>query len=104
MDNGFGDFPLYFMIAFGFVALIILAVVVVIVRSAIRSRQVLRDSGLDPLAAHAQIAARMARGPLATAVKGLEQRLTELDDLHRRGVITDAEHAAARRAALSERP
>jgi len=31
-----------------------------------------------------------------------EQRLSELDDLHRRGLITDDEHSTARRAALSD--
>ena len=31
----------------------------------------------------------------------LEQRLRELDDLHRRGVISDAEHAAARQRTLT---
>jgi len=103
MGPGLGGFPLFFMIAFAVVALIILAVVVLIVRSAIRSRQVLRDSGLDPLAAHAQIAARIATGPLGTPAKSLEQRLTEVDDLRRRGLITEAEHGEARRAALTDR-
>jgi hypothetical protein len=103
MQPGFGDFPLFFLIAFGVVATFILVVFVMVVLSAVRSRRVLRDSGLDPLAAHAQIAARLANGPLATQGKTLEQRLAELDDLHRRGVITAAEHGAARTAALSDR-
>jgi heme exporter protein D len=102
MGPGLGGFPFFFMIAFGVVALMILAVVVLVVRSALRSRQVLRDSGLDPLSAHAQIAARIATGPLGTPARTLEQRLTELDDLRRRGLITEAEHGEARRAALSE--
>jgi hypothetical protein len=100
MDPGFGAFPPFFLIAFAFVGAFILVVFVVVVTSAVRSRKVLRDSGLDPLAAHAQIAARLAQGPLATPSKGLEQRLAELDDLHRRGVISNAELEGARRAAL----
>ena len=69
-----------------------------------RSRRVLRDSGLDPLTARAQIAARVARGPLAAPAQSLEQRLSELDDLHRRGMITEAEYSAARTAALAALP
>jgi hypothetical protein len=101
MDPGFGDFPPFFLIAFAVVGAFILVAFGFAVTSAVRSRQVLRDSGLDPLAAHAQIAARLAQGPLATPVRSLEQRLAELDDLHRRGVISDSEHGDARRAALA---
>ena len=39
------------------------------------------------------------RGPgdaTAEPVRSTEQRLAELDDLHRRGLLTDAEHAAQR--------
>ena len=101
MEPGFGGFPPFFMIAFAVVGVFIAVVFVFVVTSAVRSRKVLRDSGLDPLAAHAQIAARLAQGPLATPTKSLEQRLAELDDLHRRGVISDSEHGDARRAALA---
>jgi hypothetical protein len=102
MQPGFGDFPPIFLIMFGVVATFIVVVLVMVVVSAVRSRKVLRESGLDPLAAHAQIAARLAHGPLATPGKSVEQRLAELDDLHRRGVITTAEHDAGRRAALGD--
>jgi hypothetical protein len=102
MEPGFGDFPPFFLIAFGVVALFVLTVVVIVVVSAVRSRRVLRESGLDPLAAPAQIAARLAHGLLGAQQKSLEQRLAELDDLHRRGVITTAEHDAARTAALAD--
>jgi len=100
MDSGFGGFPLFFRIAFVLVGLLVLVVFVVVVISAVRSRKVLRDSGLDPMTAHAGLAARIAQGPLAQRPRTLEERLGELDDLHRRGTITDAEHAAARKAAL----
>ena len=102
MEPGSGDFPPFFLIAFGVVALFILAVFVMVVLSAVRSRRVLRAGGLDPLAAHAQLAVRLAEGPPGASRKPLEQRLAELDDLHRRGVITAAEHGAARSAALSD--
>ncbi len=100
MDAGLGGFPPLFAVMFVVVGLIVAGVFVMALVGAVRSRKVLRDSGLDPLAAHAQIAARFAQGPLATPEKTLEQRLTELDDLHRRGVISAEEHAAARTAAL----
>src|ERR1700712_1009498 len=99
MDPGFGDIPVWFEVGLGVFALFFVAVVALIVTTAVRSRKVLRDSGLDPLAAGAQIAARLARGPLATPAQSLEQRLSEVDDLHRRGMITAAEHDAVRAAA-----
>ena len=100
MDPDFGDFPTFFLVAFGVVALFIAAVLAMVVVGAVRSRRVLREGGLDPLAAPAQIAARFANGQLRATGQPLEQRLAELDDLHRRGVITSAEHDAARNAAL----
>jgi hypothetical protein len=100
MDAGFGNTPPFFEIVLAVILVLFLVTVVGIVISVARSRRVLRDNGLDPLAARAQIAARIARGPLAAPAQNLEQRLSELDDLHRRGVITDAEHSVARRAAL----
>jgi hypothetical protein len=103
MDPGFGDVPLLVTIMFVLVAVIFVAIVVLGVTIALRSRRVLRDSGLDPLAAGAQMVARISRGPLATPAQSLEHRLSELDDLRRRGVITDAEHEAARTSALEGR-
>ena len=102
MDTGSGDVAPFFLIAFGVVALIVVVVFVMVAVGAVRSRRVLRDSGLDPLAAHAQIAARLANGPLGASQRPVEQRLAELDDLHRRGVITDDEHDAGRRAVLTD--
>jgi cytochrome c-type biogenesis protein CcmH/NrfG len=101
MGPDFGAFPTVFVIVFVVAGLFILAVVAFIVTSVLRSRRVLRDSGLDPLAVPAQLAARFAQGRLATPAKTLEQRLSELDDLRARGLISPEEHDAARRAALS---
>jgi competence protein ComGC len=100
MAPGFGEFPTFFLIAFGVAVAFIVVVLVVMVTSMVRSRKVLQDNGLDPLTAQAQIVAGLARGPLTTPVRNLEQRLAELDDLHRRGVITTTEHQEARRHAL----
>lgn len=40
--------------------------------------------------------------PAPTPPRPIEERLTELDDLHRRGVISDEEHRAARARALAD--
>ena len=101
---GFGDLPPFMLVFFGVFAVLFVTIVVLVVRTAVRSRRVLRDAGFDPLAAQAQIAARLAGGPLGTRATSLEQRLTELDDLHRRGLISGEEHEAGRRAALTGAP
>ena len=102
MAPGLGDVPPLLTIMFVVVGALVVAVVVLGVTIAVRSRRVLRDSGLDPLAAGAQIAARVSRGPLGTPTQTLAGRLTELDDLQHRGLISDAEYSAARTAALGD--
>ncbi|NEK85737.1 SHOCT domain-containing protein [Blastococcus saxobsidens] len=102
MDPGFPELPLVMVIAMGVFGVVFLGVVAVIVTTAVRSRRVLRDAGLDPVAAPAQLAARLAQGPLGRPATTLETRLAELDDLRRRGLITPEEHASARRTALSD--
>ena len=104
MTPEFGEIPTFMIIAFAVFAVLFLAVVVFIVRATMRNRAVLRANGLDPMAAQAQLAVRLAQGPLGTPATSLEQRLGELDDLHRRGLISGEEHAAARRAALTDQP
>jgi len=103
MDPGLGDVPPLFTIMVAAVAVLVVAVVVLAVTIAVRNRKVLREGGLDPLAAGAQIATRLSRGPFATPTQSLAERLSELDDLHARGMITDAEHSAARAASLGGR-
>ena len=100
MDPGFGEFPTLSLIAFGVAGTLIGVVLVVLVTGIVRSRKLLQDNGLGPLTAEAQIVAGLARGPLTAPVRSLEQRLADLDDLHRRGVITTPEHQEARRHAL----
>jgi hypothetical protein len=104
MEPGVDGLPVLFVVLFAVAGVFILGVATVIVLGISRSRRVLRDNGLDPLTAHAQIAARFANGPLAAPATSIEQRLAELADLHRRGIISQAEHDAARAAALTERP
>jgi lipopolysaccharide export LptBFGC system permease protein LptF len=96
------DMPPFMKIAFAVFAVLFVVVLVVVATGIVRSRTVLRESGLDPLSAQAQLAARLAQGPLGTPAQSLEQRLAELDDLQRRGLITAEEHAEGRRAALTQ--
>jgi hypothetical protein len=103
MTPEFGEIPMFMKVGFALFAVFFVLVLVLIVRGTIRNRRVLREHGLDPLTAQAELAVRFAQGPLGTPVTSLEQRLGELDDLHRRGLISGEEHAAARRAALTER-
>jgi hypothetical protein len=102
MQPSLGQVPLFITVAFVLFGLFFLLVLTVIVRSIVRSRKVLRYAGIDPMAAQAELAVRLAQGQLGIPARSLEQRLAELDDLHRRGVISAAEHSAARSAAVSE--
>jgi hypothetical protein len=71
---------------------------------------VLRQGGLNPFVAREQLevlaAQRLTRdaadASLKPAPKTVEERLAELDDLHSRGVITDAERTEARAKIISE--
>jgi len=96
------DFSAVFVV-FG---LLFAGVVVFTIVVAVRKWNVAKQAGYDPLAMDTQIAAQVGRSALlraSDAVPGrpsIEQRLSELDDLHARGVISDTEHAAARAKAL----
>ena len=97
--------PTFFLVAFAVVGLLVLCGFVLALVTALRNRRVLKDAGLDPLTAQAQLAVRFAQsGMLAPSVptQTLEQRLSELSDLHTRGVISDEELAAARAKALQK--
>jgi hypothetical protein len=74
--------------------------------SSIWRYSVLRRGGLNPFVARQQLEAKLnqnlpATPPAATA-KSVEERLAELDDLHRRGVITDEELTAGRARIIGE--
>jgi hypothetical protein len=75
MTPELGDFPVFMQVAFAVFGVFFLAVVGFIAWSAVRSRKVLRDAGLDPMAAHAQLTAGLARGPLTRQAASLESRL-----------------------------
>lgn len=94
-----------FFVFFGVVALFIVGVFVLIAVTGVKNRRVLKDAGIDPLTAQAQLAVPLANSRLLApkdAEQSLEQRLTELADLHSRGVISDTELATARAKALEQ--
>jgi competence protein ComGC len=90
------------MVAFFAVGLSFIAVVFVLVITALlKTRRALRDAGLNPLTAPAQLASRLLSSQALAPAQRLELRLVELEDLRRRGVISEQEHTAARARALA---
>jgi hypothetical protein len=92
----------------GFIGLFVVMAVLVaigfainIVRSVARY-STLRSGGLNPFVAREQLEAKLNQSSVIAPAKTLEQRLTELDDLRDRGVITEDERAAARAKVLAE--
>jgi hypothetical protein len=84
-----------------FIAFLVFAAIVLVIGivTAIWKFFVLRSGGLNPLIAREQLEAKLNQSQLTAPPaeeKSIEQRLAELDDLHERGVISDAELAAAR--------
>ena len=61
----------------------------------VRNRQVLRQAGIDPTTARAQLAVRMMRGQ-ALGQPSAASRLAELTDLRDRGLITADEYESRR--------
>ncbi len=77
----------------------IAVVLVIVVISLVKNFRVMKARGVDPLTAHGEIAARLAKGTLLEG-KSVEEKLIELDDLRNRGVISDVEHTEARKKVL----
>lgn len=86
-----------FLVAFALVGSLVLLGFLFVAYSILRSYRAAKRAGLDPFASEAQVIAQAISGPART----LEQRLHELDDLHRRGIISGEEHRMARAKALS---
>jgi hypothetical protein len=83
----------------GFIALMVI-VAVAGVATTIWRMSVLRSGGLNPFVAKEQLEARLnerlQERPPESTERSIEQRLAEIEDLHERGVISDAELTAAR--------
>jgi hypothetical protein len=58
-------------------------------------------SGHNPLTLETDLAVTALDSQTLAPPKGMEQRLREVDDLFARGVISEAEHSAARAAMLT---
>ena len=85
-----------------FIALFVI-VAIIAVGGAIWRAVVLSRGGLNPFVAKEQLEAQLAQNlrnaappTSAQPVKATEERLTELDDLYKRGVITADERVAGR--------
>ena len=91
-----GGLETAFIVAFGSIAVLVILGVVFVIYGMVRSARAARSAGIDPFTSEAQLLAQ-ARSGRSTPI---EQRLRELDDLHRRGIISDDEHSAARSRAL----
>ena len=82
-----------------FIALVVI-VAVAGVATTIWRMSVLRSGGLNPFVAREQLEARLNQSlqerPTEAAERSIERRLAELEDLHERGVISDAELTTAR--------
>ena len=88
-----------FSVVFGLVALGILLGFAFSAYSMYRGYRASRRAGIDPFTPDSVLLAQAVRG---RQPQSLEQRLAELDDLHRRGVISSEEHRAARAKALTD--
>lgn len=88
----------------GVLVAVALTVVVLTVISSVRRYRAMRAAGLDPYTADIQVLAKLAKGQQVTAAPqphvSTEERLEEAERLRARGLISDQEYAAMRRAAL----
>ncbi|WIB77820.1 SHOCT domain-containing protein [Curtobacterium sp. MCPF17_002] len=73
---------------------------VVVIALAIYRGTRMANRGQNPLTLQEDLAYKAMQSNTLAPAQPLEQRLAELDDLHRRGVITDDEHRSARAEAL----
>ena len=90
-------FDTLFVVVFALVGLLVVAGFVFVGYSMVRSARAAKRHGIDPFTSEAQLIAQAIDGPRPT----LEQRLAELDDLHRRGIISSDEHRDGRARAIS---
>lgn len=81
-------------------AVIVLAGFVAVVVLIMRNARKVSRAGLDPTTLQADLAMRVLGSDMLAPAQGLEARLSELDALRARGVISAEEHAAARAEVL----
>lgn len=93
-DDGFDTAFKVFPWIFGAVVVIILCGWIITAVMIGRNGRVLRQAGIDPTTAGAQLAVRMIRGQ--PAAPSASSRLAELSDLRDRGIITPEEYETRR--------
>ncbi|GAA3527601.1 hypothetical protein AFL01nite_03450 [Aeromicrobium flavum] len=86
-------------------ALVLVGIIATVVLQAVifrRNHRVAKASGRDVFTLPTDLATSALNGDLFSGQRSIEERLAELDDLHRRGVISPEEHAAARTRVLTD--
>lgn len=109
-DLGFGSpsIPAEFSAVFALFAIVVLVGIGFSIYVGVRKYAILKQAGHDPLTVDAALAAKVLDSDLlrpgaavdAGPARSLEERLSEVDTLHARGVISDDERAAARASIL----
>lgn len=91
-----------FSIGLPLFAVLFVAVLGFIIFVSVRNYRKAKSAGFDPLTMETELMARAANSAMLAPKKSLEDKLSELESLHSRGVITRDEYLQARRDALSE--
>jgi hypothetical protein len=102
-------FPSSFTTLFVIFIVIFVIAFVAAIGTAIWKSTVLRRGGLSPVVSKEQLEVKLAQSQLlqppsaqsSRQKPSKEQRLAEVDDLYRRGIITAEEHAAGRGKIIS---
>jgi hypothetical protein len=101
----FGGFTLFSIVFFFLIMFALLAIgagVVFIIYAAVRNARAIKASGHDPITLQSELAVKAMDSSLLSPETSIEERLSSTDDMFRRGVISEQEHAAARAAILAE--
>ncbi|WP_417365782.1 SHOCT domain-containing protein [Glutamicibacter arilaitensis] len=91
-----------FSIGLPLFVILFVAVVGFIIFVSVRNYNKAKSAGFDPLTMETDLMARAANSAMLAPKKSLEDKLSELESLHSRGVITRDEYLQARRDSLSE--
>lgn len=100
MGSEFDGFSTAFPWIFGAAVVFVICGWIYSATAFVRNRQVLREAGIDPTTARAQLAVRMMRGQ-TLGRPSAASRLAELADLRDRGLITPEEYEARRREIIA---
>ncbi len=101
MFPDFGLFAFVPLLMIGVFGIIFVGIFTLIVYSIVKNVQKARQLGHDPFTMQTELAAKAIDSSLLAPQNVIETRLTELEDLRARGVITEAEYAKARAEAIT---